>query len=74
MKRREAFRGIPRIPAAQDDRSALPAAPKKRAYLRMRLKSLRESLEHREQLDPDLQVGLYSCRAAASVSSWSSSG
>jgi hypothetical protein len=40
------------------------------AYLRMRLKSLRESLEHREQL----QVGLYSCRAAASVSSWSSSG
>lgn len=46
----------------------------KSAYLRMRLKSLRESLEHREQLDPDLQVGLYSCRAAASVSSWSSSG
>ena len=30
MKRREAFRGIPRIPAAQDDRSALPAAPKQR--------------------------------------------
>ncbi len=50
----------------------------KSAYLRMRLKSLMdpESLEHREQLDPDLQVamGLYSCRAAASVISWSSSG